>query len=440
MRKPIESICLVAVLVLASCQKTERAPDTRSGSGSALVEKPKLGSGGMTRQGSGNAGAKPTWIDIDSKDILARTETVPEVSVKHVLLAWTELLPAYPKGQIDGRALKRSNAAAAQLAQELLAKVRANPASMDALVKEHSEDPGARTGEPYTLGEGTPFIPEFKQLAFRLKLDEAGIVRTQYGYHVIERVVTPPPDPLQSTDIMSRPPEAGDIEVQHVLVGWKDSVAAGDARAKARTKQDADKLATEILAKVRAGADIAKLMKEFSEDPGTKDTGRAYEITPDTAMVEPFKKLSLRLKVGEAGLVKTEFGWHVIKRVTPDSLNSSDILKRAPVTEKAKVKHILVGWKGANTNKDKRGMERERPALEKLVKDTVAKLKKGAKIEPLMKELSEDESSAKTGEGYDVTPTAGLVPPFKNLSLRLGKDEVGVVKTQFGIHIIQRVE
>jgi len=32
------------------------------------------------------------------------------------------------------------------------------------------------------------------------------------------------------------------------------------------------------------------------------------------------------------------------------------------------------------------------------------------------------------------------VEPFKNLSLRLKPNEVGVVKTDFGIHIIQRVE
>ena len=29
----------------------------------------------------------------------------------------------------------------------------------------------------------------------------------------------------------------------------------------------------------------------------------------------------------------------------PDSLDSADILKREPVTQKAKVKHILLNWK-----------------------------------------------------------------------------------------------
>jgi parvulin-like peptidyl-prolyl isomerase len=114
-------------------------------------------------------------------------------------------------------------------------------------------------------------------------------------------------------------------------------------------------------------------------------------------------------------------------------------LKREPVTQKAKVKHILLNWKD-NNPEDPRAKARDRAALEKLVKETVAKLKKGEKIEPLMKSLSEDPGSAASGEGYDVTPDAGLVEPFKKLSLRLKVGEVGVVKTQFGIHIIQRTE
>ena len=96
-------------------------------------------------------------------------------------------------------------------------------------------------------------------------------------------------------------------------------------------------------------------------------------------MVPPFKNLALRLKMGEAGLVKTQFGWHVIKRVPappPDPLESADILARKPETDKAKVKHILLGWKEVHAD-DERGKTRERADLEKLVKATVAKLKKG---------------------------------------------------------------
>jgi parvulin-like peptidyl-prolyl isomerase len=194
--------------------------------------------------------------------------------------------------------------------------------------------------------------------------------------------------------------------------------------------------------KAKGGTDFKELMKQYSEDPGSKDSGRPYDVSADAPMVEPFKKLSLRLHENEIGVVKSPFGYHVIKRLPPpppDPLDSTDILKREPVTQKAKVKHILLGWTEAHTS-DERGTKRSRADLEKLVKETVAKLNKGEKIEPLMASLSEDPGSAKSGQSYDVTPDAGLVEPFKNLSLRLKVGEVGVVKTQFGIHIIQRTE
>jgi len=260
---------------------------------------------------------------------------------------------------------------------------------------------------------------------------------------VMMRVPPPPPDPLESADIMARPANPGTPQVQHVLIGWKDAPMAkrgADPRAMARTKADADKLAQDVLAKAKAGEDFVKLMKEHSEDPSTKD-GKSYEVTPDFPL-EPLKKLAFRLNLNEAGMVKTPFGWLVLKRVPPpppDPLESADILKREPPAAKAKVKHILLGWTEVHAE-DPRGTKRTRAELEKLVKDTVAKLQGGAKIEDLMKQLSEDPGSAKTGRAYDVSPDAQLVPPFKNLSLRLKVNEVGVVKSDFGIHIIQRVE
>jgi len=265
----------------------------------------------------------------------------------------------------------------------------------------------------------------------------------RFGYHVMVRAAG---DPLESTDILAREPEAGPVYVQHVLIAWKDLFAArngrADKRAQDRSKADADKLAKEILGKVRGNADIVKLMKEYSEDPGSKDTGKAYEITTATPFVPEFKDLALRLKMGESGVVKSQFGWHVMKRVPPpppDPLESADILKREPVTQTAKVKHILVNWSGGNP-RDERAKKRDRATLEKLVKSMTDRLRAGAKIEPLMADVSEDPGSATTGKSYDVTPDAGLVEPFKKLSLRLKVGEFGVVKTDFGYHIIQRVE
>ncbi|CAN5911147.1 hypothetical protein BH11MYX2_BH11MYX2_40590 [soil metagenome] len=370
---------------------------------------------------------------LDSTDILAREVATTSVTVKHVLIGWSNLA-ANP----DPRAAKRSNADAAKLARETLATLRADPTKIDALAKSIGEDPGAMSGEPYSVSVDTPFVPEFKALALRLRENEAGIVRTTFGYHVILRVAPPPPDPLESVEILARSANKGTVTVQHVLIAW----AGRQSTTTTRTKAEADAIATKTLARARHGEKMAALMKELSDDPGSADSGKPYDVEADTPMVDKFKALSLRLKLGEAGLVQSPYGWHVIKRIAPpapDKLTTVAILNRTKVADSTKVKHILLGWVDRHAE-DSRGAARSRADLEKLVKATVAKLKKGAPIEPLMKELSEDPGSAESGVSYDATPTAGLVKPFLNMSLRLKVGEIGVVDTEFGIHIIKRVE
>lgn len=433
----------LVLLLAASCQKSQETPTAGSGSGS--------GSAAMSTKnnGSGATKAKPTppprGAEIDSKDILDRTDVATQVEVKHVLIGWKELEPSY-RGHMNPKAKERTNEEAAKMAKDVLAQLQADPKKIDELVKTLSEDEGsAKSGESYPIDAHTQFVPEFKKLALRLKPNEAGIVQTVYGYHVIERL---PPDPLQSNDILARPAGKGPVWVDHVLIGWKTVPAAKqrplDPRAKDREKAAADELAKATMERLKKGEDIVKVMKEVSEDPGSKDSGEPYEVEPDAGLAQGFKDLGLRLEMGEVGLVKTDFGWHVMKRVAappPDPLESADILKRTDkdVAEKVQVKHILLGWEKAHTP-DPRGAKRTRAELEKLVGETLARLKKGEKIEDLMKELSEDGGSAKTGKAYPVTATAGMVKPFKNLSLRLKVGEVGVVKSQFGIHIIQRTE
>jgi len=439
---------LLAALLLAApaCKNNKSKLDDLPAGTKVTTNNTGSGAGA----GSGSA-AEENWINIDSKDILARTEAFESVQVKHVLIGWKELDKVY-QGRLDPRAAKRTNADAAKFAQEIADKLRKDPSQIDALVQEHSEDPGSLGGDPYEVKADAPFVPEFKALALHLKDKEVGIVRTRFGYHVMERVPPPAPDPLESAEIMGRPAKPGTATIQHIVIGWKDTQASrtgrGDPRAKDRTKADADKLAQDVMAKAKApGADMKALMKEFSEDAASKDSGRTIPIEEKAPMPAPFenlKKMSLRLNENEVAMVKSPLGWHVIKRLPPpppDSLESADILKRAETFPKTKVKHILLNWKDNNGGGDnEKAKKRTRPELEKLVKDTVAKLTKGDAIEPLMKELSEDPGSAASGEGYDVTPDAGLVEPFKNLGLRLKVNEVGVVKTDFGIHIIKRVE
>jgi hypothetical protein len=130
-------------------------------------------------------------------------------------------------------------------------------------------------------------------------------------------------DQVESKEILERQPVTESAEVLHVLVGWREAaeqVAAQrgsepDPRAMRRTQEDAARLALTILGKIKNGVDMKALMQEYSEDPGSAESGRTYEATPDAGLVPEFKALCLRLEVGEAGVVMTQFGYHVIKRV-----------------------------------------------------------------------------------------------------------------------------
>jgi peptidyl-prolyl cis-trans isomerase B (cyclophilin B) len=82
------------------------------------------------------------------------------------------------------------------------------------------------------------------------------------------------PAPAPSEEI-ARPPadlggEAAIVEVQHVLISFKDTrVAASDPTGKAakRTKEEAFELAQQVLAQAQGGADFTALVREHSDDP-----------------------------------------------------------------------------------------------------------------------------------------------------------------------------
>lgn len=70
-----------------------------------------------------------------------------------------------------------------------------------------------------------------------------------------------------------------------------------------------------ILAKVKApGADFAKLATQYTEDEGSKDAGGLYDNVTRGQMVKEFDETAWKLKPGQiSDLVKTEFGYHIIK-------------------------------------------------------------------------------------------------------------------------------
>ncbi len=85
-------------------------------------------------------------------------------------------------------------------------------------------------------------------------------------------------------------------DVRHILV-------------KSKAKAD------DIHAQLEDGGDFAKLAKQFSTDPASKDEGGEFTAQKG-ATVAPFDEVAFELDTGELSEpVKTQFGWHIIEAV-----------------------------------------------------------------------------------------------------------------------------
>ena len=123
---------------------------------------------------------------------------------------------------------------------------------------------------------------------------------------------------VASADVLSREPIANTASVRHILISWKDLEDAfqghQDPRAQKRTKAQAETEVKSLMGQLKAGGDFETLMKANSEDVGSAKSNTPFRVTPDAQLVIEFRQLSLRLNVGEIGVVQSDFGFHIIKR------------------------------------------------------------------------------------------------------------------------------
>ena len=74
-----------------------------------------------------------------------------------------------------------------------------------------------------------------------------------------------------------------------------------------------EEVANDILHFINSGEDFDALIQEFNEDPGQPNSG--YTFGPGE-MVKEFEDAAFKLNINEvSGVVKSEYGYHIIKRI-----------------------------------------------------------------------------------------------------------------------------
>lgn len=129
----------------------------------------------------------PDFTKLAREEYLGHKEkyvTPGQLDVKHILIATD----------------KHSDAEAKALAEQVRAEAVAHPDQFDALVEKYSEDPSkAQNHGLMTEAGGKRYVASFSSAALALKVpgEISPVVKTKFGYHVIELVKRTSDEPLK---------------------------------------------------------------------------------------------------------------------------------------------------------------------------------------------------------------------------------------------------
>lgn len=211
--------------------------------------------------------------------------------------------------KVDQNALPADTLAAYNKAMDIRAELMEG-ADFASMATKYSDDPSARDraaqgqaparkGNGGDLGYFTVFdmVYPFESGAYHTGVGEISMpVRTAYGYHLIK--VTDKKDAL------------GKATVAHLYLSLPKNATPADS---ARREQEIN----ELYERIMNGEDFETLVKQYSDDKGSKDKGGVLPRFGSNRMVPEFivavSELSDTGQIAEPLL--TSFGWHILKLI-----------------------------------------------------------------------------------------------------------------------------
>ena len=99
------------------------------------------------------------------------------------------------------------------------------------------------------------------------------------------------------------------VGARHILIGTVDPQSGQPIMEDSVAHKRADS----ILAAIKAGANFGAMVTQFSTDQGSKDKGGLYPSISYGQMVPEFNDFIFTKPVGSTGVVRTQFGYHVME-------------------------------------------------------------------------------------------------------------------------------
>ncbi len=208
-----------------------------------------------------------------------------EIRASHIIIN----LPQQPTPEDSIKAYQKANDALKKLGEGV---------PFSEVAKEYSDDMSAKQngGDLYYFTAGMT-VPEFEDAVYELKVGDytKKPIRTAFGLHIVK--------------VTDRKKRSDGIRASHILIMDKK-----DSLGKVIDSMETVNKARDVLARIKNGEDFSKVASEVSQDPGSAQRGGDLGFFDRRRMVQPFDSVAFMLKVGEVSdLVRTPFGWHIIK-------------------------------------------------------------------------------------------------------------------------------
>ena len=206
------------------------------------------------------------------------------------------------------------------------------------------------------------------------------------------------------------------IELGHVFISVPEKASESSVatlEAKAQT----------VLASLKRGEDLSRLAKEYSDGP-EREKGGLMGLKQANRYPTLFTAATKNLSVGDAVLVKSGAGFHVLKLV---SKRASGVVT---ITQ-THARHILL----------RPGGQVSQTAARAQLADYKRQIEAGkADFAKLAREHSQDGSAAEGGDLGWVSPGM-FVPEFEEIMNKLQTGQIGdPMISRFGVHLIQVLE
>jgi peptidyl-prolyl cis-trans isomerase SurA len=185
-----------------------------------------------------------------------------------------------------------------------------NGGNINELALQYSDDPSAKTNRG-DLGFFTSLqmVQPFEDAVYNLQSGQVSDpVLTTFGYHIIQ--------------VRERQPNPGQVRVSHILVRFDPEDQAQELNARRKI--------SDIYNEIQKESTIwEEIVKNYSEDPGTKENGGLLPWFGVGSMIPEFEMAAFSLtETGEVSPpLKTQYGYHILRLEGKRPLEPFEVLE-----------------------------------------------------------------------------------------------------------------